>query len=435
MKQMKDSGIKWIGEIPGSWNLTKLKFVSDLYIGMSIKDDDKELYSDSQDAYPYIATKDVDQDSGLINYDNGIYTKKDDKYFRIASKQSTLICIEGGSAGRKMAFLSSDVSFGNKLCCFSSNKINSKYQYYYLLSPAFKDEFILNLWGLIGGVSISKLKNFSITLPSSIQQQKIASYLDQKVANIDNIISKTKESIEEYKKYKQSLITETVTKGLNPDVKMKDSGIDWIGEVPEHWKVVNIGKIYTSVLGKMVCDRPDNDSYTLENYLSAINVHFDGINFEIEKQMWFSPNEKLTYKLKIGDLLIVEGGAGAGGAFVFNLNSENDFYIQNSIHLVRHRKEYNTKYLYYWIYSLVNNGYIDYISNKATIPHFTKDKLLNTPACDLSEYEIMQIVDYLDNKCEKIDSFVAQKQKLLYDLEIYKKSLIYEVVTGKKEVI
>ena len=127
---MKDSGIEWIGEIPEKWKAAKFKQVSNLYTGNSIKDEEKSLYEDSLNAIPYISTKDIDATNGYVNYENGMYTKLNNVNFRVAKKDSILMCIEGGSAGKKITYLSQDVSFVNKLCCFETISINSKYQYY-----------------------------------------------------------------------------------------------------------------------------------------------------------------------------------------------------------------------------------------------------------------------------------------------------------------
>ena len=123
-RQMKDSGVEWIGEIPKDWKIRKIKNIADIYTGNSIKDNEKEKYLDSENAIPYISTKEIDLNTSRINYTNGMYTKKGDCSFKVAKKGSTLMCIEGGSAGKKISYLLQDVSFVNKLCCFRSNIIN-----------------------------------------------------------------------------------------------------------------------------------------------------------------------------------------------------------------------------------------------------------------------------------------------------------------------
>lgn len=149
--------------------------------------------------------------------------------------------------------------------------------------------------------------------------------------------------------------------------------------------------------------------------------------------MWFSPSEKQQYLVRKDDLLVVEGGAGAGGCTVASMQ-EVPTYIQNSIMIVRSGKSADVRYLKYLIECLVKQGYIDVACNKATIPHFTKDKLANVPFPVFSLQEQREIAQYLDKKCSDIDVIISYKEKYIMEIENYKKSLIYEYVTGKKEV-
>ena len=273
--------------------------------------------------------------------------------------------------------------------------------------------------------------NEPLIAPPISEQSAIAAYLDTQCAKIDEIIAEAKASIEDYKQWKASIIYEAVTKGLDPNVEMKDSGIEWIGEIPKSVNCSFVGKNFEITLGKMLCNSPDNDQYTLEPYYCAANVHFSGILCDDLKEMWFSPLDKRKYLAQSGDLLVVEGGAGAGGSFVL---SEQDkiAYFQNSILRVRPKRDNNVRYLKYLIEALVTQDYINYVCNRATIPHFTKEKLSATPFLVFSGIQQKGIADHLDDVCAKIDKIISQKQSLVFDLESYKKSLIYEVVTGKR---
>lgn len=205
---MKDSGIEWIGEIPEEWKVKKIKYVSNLYTGNSISDDEKGYYEDSEYAFPYIATKDVSAEDSSIDYENGMYTKQNDHSFRIAPENSTLMCIEGGSAGKKIAKTNQKVSFVNKLCCFNAKKINANYLYMYLKSEAFKEEFNQHISGLIGGVSQTELKSFYILLPMEEEQKLIADFLEDKIGKIDAILADLNKQLNLLEKYKVALISE-----------------------------------------------------------------------------------------------------------------------------------------------------------------------------------------------------------------------------------
>ena len=281
-------------------------------------------------------------------------------------------------------------------------------------------------------ISFEDFGNSLIPLPPCDDQQRIADFLDTKCAGINDILEKTRASIEEYKKLKQSVITEAVTKGIRENRPMKDSGVEWIGGIPEDWRMSRVGLHFSIILGKMLCSEPLGVDYTLEKYYCAANVHFTGVDKCDLKTMWFSSSEKETYLVKEGDLLVVEGGAGAGGSAIVKDQDER-IYIQNSIMIVRSKAQSSAVYLRYLLESLVARGYVDFACNKATIPHFTKDKLGQVPFPLPEKSEQQEIATYLDEKCAAIDSLIASKEALITELETYKKSLIYEYVTGKKE--
>ena len=175
--------------------ICKLKNECEIYTGNSISDSEKDNYIDSNNANPYISTKDINVDTHQISYYNDMFVKKENKKFKIAPKNSILLCIEGGSAGRKIAITNQDVAFVNKLCCINSKKKNNKYYYYYFQCDKFLQDFNLNLSGLIGGVSISKLSNLKIISYNIETQNKIVYYLDKKCSKIDKIIEDNRKQI------------------------------------------------------------------------------------------------------------------------------------------------------------------------------------------------------------------------------------------------
>ncbi len=215
---------------------------------------------------------------------------------------------------------------------------------------------------------------------------------------------------------------------------MKDSGIEWAPSIPYDVSISRIGLHFNIILGKMLCLTPLDETYTLESYYCAADVHFEGISKGEKKRMWFNPTEKQQYLVNNGDLLVVEGGAGAGGCAIVREN-DKQMFIQNSIMIVRPKEQSSTRYLRYLMECFVKQGYIDVVCNKATIPHFTKDKLSTMPYIVFSVDEQKEIADYLDVKCAEIDNLISKKEQYITEIENYKKSLIYEYVTGKKEVI
>ena len=427
-RDMKDSGVQWIGYIPKAWNITKIKMLSDIYTGTSISDDLKDRYTVKENAIPYISTKDLDISSKSIDYDNGLFIPNGEKGFRLAEKDSTLLCIEGGSAGKKVAFTDRDVNFVNKLCCIKSKDYNNKFIYYYINSSAFTEQFNLNLSGLIGGVSINLLKQIIIVVPTVYEQQKISNYLDKKVSQIDYIISKQKSLIEKYKAYKQSLITETVTKGLNKNVPMKDSGIAWIGEIPSHWSVCKMKNIGEAIIGLTYSPEEVSDKGTL--VLRSSNVQNGKIVYEDNVFVNKDISEKLM--TRIGDILICSrnGSRALIGkcAYIDELSAGKSFGAFMTIF----RSKYN-KFIYYTLNSAIFKFHIGTFLT-STINQLTTSNLSSIRITLPPKEEQQEISDFLDKECNSIDSVIAKKEKLIEKLEDYKKSLIYECVTGKRQV-
>jgi len=208
--ELKSSEVEWIGDIPKHWEVKRLKDIAMLSAGNSMSN--KENYEINNYAYPYIATKDININTNNIDYNNGIYVPKTDSKYKIASKYTTLLCIEGGSAGKKVAFLNQPVCYVNKLCNIKSKSaIFSKYTYYFVASHSFRQEFFSYINGLIGGVSIFTLKTFSISVPPYEEQVAIANYLDEKTSKIDSIVEIIGKKIEVLKEFRKTLINDVVT--------------------------------------------------------------------------------------------------------------------------------------------------------------------------------------------------------------------------------
>lgn len=435
-RAMKDSGIEWIGQIPENWILTKIKYNNLIYTGNSISDNEKDNYQYQDNSVPYISTKDIDATTNSITYDTGMFISCMDKNFKIAPKNSSLLCIEGGSAGKKIGFTERDVCFVNKLCCFQSlKKCLSKYIYYSLQSSSFLTDFFLSMSGLIGGVSTKQIKNIFLPIPPISEQQKIADYLDKRCEKIDTAIDNQKQIIEKLKEYKQSLITETVTKGLNPKARMKDSGIEWIGSIPEHWQDIKL-KFNSYIRARLGWKGLKAEEYVEQGYplLSAFNIINNKLVFEDLKfinQMRYDESPEI--KLQKDDILLVKDGAGIGKcALVTNLPFPST--VNGSIAVVTTNKNLTSKFLYYYFLSKLFQAYIERLKDGMGVPHLFQSDLKEICIVSPNKLEQKEITEYLDKKCNQIDEAIKQKEETISKLEEYKKSLIFECVTGKKEV-
>lgn len=425
-RKMKDSGIEWIGEIPEGWEVSQLKYATRWK---------------SEKGCPDAPVLSLYRDFGVVpkdsRNDNHNVTSLDTSNYKVVDIGDLVINkMKVWQGSMAVSDYRGIVSPAYHVCSITSNKVNKRYLHHLLRNPAYLPEYARLSTGMRIGqwdLGFDDFKNIPFLIPPLDEQAKIADYLDNGCASLDVILDKTRSSIEEYKKLKQAVITQAVTKGVRGEREMKDSGNPWFGQIPTDWKLSRVGLHFSIILGKMLCNAPLNDTYTLEPYYCAADVHFDGVADGERKKMWFSPVEKELYRVSVGDLLVVEGGAGAGGSAIVE-NQDSYTYIQNSIMIVRSKGNTDNRYLRYLLEFLVKQGYIDVVCNKATIPHFTKDKLSCVPFCLCPTGEQKEIADYLDAKCAEIDKLIAKKEQLVKELENYKKSLIFEYVTGKKEL-
>ena len=224
------------------WDTTKLKYVAKIFNGDSLNDKQKQLYSSADpNDLPYLSSKDISLDDSSINYDNGLRIPPFFSKLKTANKNATLLCIEGGSAGKKIAKTNQKVCFVNKLAAFEvRSNFDSEYLFYSLQAQSFQNQFKRSLSGLIGGVSLSLIKNFKILNPPLHQQRAIAGFLRSRTAELDLAINQKKTMIKLIKEQKQVLVQSAVTKGLDPTAELMDSKNQGIGQIPQHWSMKRV---------------------------------------------------------------------------------------------------------------------------------------------------------------------------------------------------
>ncbi len=431
----KDSGVEWLGEIPSHWRKSKFKFVSDLYTGNSLNDSQKLQYeSENLDDIPYVSSKDIDVEFQTVNYNNGLRIPRDNNPLKISPKGSFLMVIEGGSSGRKKVYLEQDVCFVNKLCSFNSRE-NNKFQYYFIQSSNYQDKFKLSMSGLIGGVSISNLKDFELTLPPLSEQQQIVSFLDTKTSLIDSLIEKTQRKIELLKEKRTSLINEVVTKGLNPNVEMKDSGVEWIGEIPSHWEESQF-KFYIKLRhGHQFRDV----DFTDEGIKIVKITQLDKGGFlnlsncsTVDKERLNDFEDILIYE---NDILMCLTGGTIGK--IIKVGKVGEPLLQN--YRVGHFSPIDLEimgnnYMFYLMSSEVIVGQIFYNVRETGQPNIGMEDMNRMRICIPPIDEQQQIVEYLDEQTQLIDNTISIEEKRIELLKEYRQSLISEVVTGKLKV-
>lgn len=418
-RKMKDSGVEWIGEIPEDWEVVRLKNISKIITGNTPSMSNEEYYSNSK-GIPWIKPDNLLEFKG-VSATKLRLTDSGKTLGRLVPKNTMLICAIGNIG--KFGYTNTRSAFNQQINAILFNsKVISKYGLYYLSVQKEQQKY----YGNGNVVQILNTSNQGIiyfTLPDINEQKSIANFLDNKTLEIDNIISKTKEVIKEYKKYKQSLITETVTKGLDKGLEMKDSGIEWIGEIPEHWDIGR-GKNILKLLNRNVLDSDEVITCFRDGEVTLRkNRREDGFTIST-KEIGYQGIEK-------GDL-IVHGMDGFAGAIGISDSRGKGSPVLNVLDTKADSKIYLKYYLRMLAYGGVFLALSTGIRERSTDLRWSKLAELNFILPPLKEQE--QIASYLDKKCNEIDKIISTKEKLITEMEAYKKSLIYETVTGKREV-
>ena len=421
MREMKAIGVDWIGEIPVNWEVVRVKHQFQ---------NKKEIAGDSSDKYQRLSLtlngvlkKSKDDNEGLQpeKFDGYQILRENELVFKLIDLENTKTSRVGWSPYEGLvspAYI--------KLNCSG----DSRFGYYYFLSMWHRNIFnSLADDGVRSALNARDLLDLPYILPAEEERVKIVRYLDLQSANIDNVIAKTTESIEEYKRLKQSIITEAVTKGLNPEAKMKDSGIEWIGEIPQAWEVGQLKHFGEAIIGLTYApeDVVDEGAFVLR----SSNVQEGTIDLSDRVCVNLDVKEKLL--LKKNDILICSRNGSRsliGKCALIDEQAEGKTF---GAFMTVFRGDFNP-YVYYVLNSSIFSFHIGTFLT-ATINQLTTSNLnsIKIPMPPKEEQEA--IAEFLKQKTQNIDSLIKKKRDLKCELESYKKSLIYECVTGKREVM
>ncbi|MCR5163706.1 MAG: restriction endonuclease subunit S [Thermoguttaceae bacterium] len=435
-REMKDSGVEWIGEIPKDWNCIPIKYVADFQPACDVS----YLKEDSEITYipmEYLKNGYYIQNTAILGRIAPSLTPFSEGDIAVAKVTP---CFENGNIAIMENLVSGFGMGSSELFVYRPREINTRFLFYWLQNDLFKQAACATMTGTAGLKRVSPYfaKNSKMTVPSKEEQQRIADFLDAKCARINEITEKTRASIEEYKKLKQAMITEAVTKGIRPGRKMKDSGIEWIGEIPEDWATTKLKYMATIrsgiTLGKVY--PPGTKLYEFP-YLRVANVQGGHVKLDSIATIRVTKEEAEKYRLHDGELLMTEGGdrdkLGRGTVW----HSEIDPCLhQNHIFALKTAPaKLLAEYVEYLSISLVGRDYFDVTANQSVhLASTNSTTILNftIPYPPLEEQK--DIIAFLNIKCTAIDQLIDQKTALITELGAYKKSLIYEYVTGKKEV-
>lgn len=424
--EMKDSGIEWIGDIPANWRKSKLKYLGVYINGYAFKPSDW-----SARGRQIIRIQDLTgSNSGEPNYFNGTLDEK----YRVVNGD---ILVSWAATLDAFIWTKEDGWLNQHIFKAVPNEKIVKGYFLWLLKIAMDNMNNDDKHGIVmQHVTIGLFNNYVVPLAPYTEQQAIANYLDETCSKIDEIIAEAKASIDEYKKLRQGIIFEAVTKGLDKNVEMKSTSVGWIGTVPSHWRVAKIRQVAEFYNGDRSSKYPSGNDIVSEGiiFITSNNLGYIVLNTNISTNKFITKQKYDDLggaKLRINDIVFCLRGS-VGKCAINKTFDEGT--IASSLVVIRAKK--------------VDADYLNYVLQNHRI---TDEAIvnaigigsLNLAAHDISEFympipperEMQDIVRYLDDKVGNVDDLISEKESLINDLEAYKKSLIYEVVTGKRKVV
>ena len=428
-EQMKPSGIDWIGDIPESWKVRPLKYLAKC-------NQDVLLETTAPDySFRYVDIGSVTYERGITEYQELRFEDSPSRARRKVSVGDTIISTVRTYL-KAIAIISDseNVIVSTGFAVYTPDEaIYPQYLYYFCKSEGFVQEIDKNSYGIAyPAINTDLLSRICIAYPCYEEQQAIADFLDKECAQIDSITADLEKQIELLQQYKKSLITETVTKGLDKSVPMKDSGVEWLGKIPEHWDVEPIKYRVTFHNGDRGENYPSKSELQSEGipFINAGHLEGDGLNMD---NMDYISEEKYCImggvKLRSGDILYCLRGSVGKNAIV----DMNQGTVASSLVAIRSVR-ISAKYLYYCLNSHIEEVQRYLWDNGTAQPNLSADNLGKYKICIPPVEEQMTIVEYLNNICSQIDNLIIGKRKQLSTIQQHKKSLIYEYVTGKKRV-
>lgn len=396
----KNSNAKWLKEKPSTWDTVKLKYLFDFEKGKNAGRYTQSFIQQNKGEYPvYSGQTEKEGVMGKIDtydydFDRVIFTTT------VGAKVMTPMILEG-------KFNLSQ----NCLIMIKKKDIDVRY-FYYQLSPLFRFEKRMIPSHMQPSLRVSDLNQFDVLLPPKKEQQKIANYLDEKTSKVDKLIEKNNKLIELLKEKRQAVITKAVTKGIDEDVEMKDSGVDWIGEIPEEWEITRLRFLANINTGSM--NTEDNEK--------------DGkYRFYVR-----SPKIRSISNYSYDEEAVLTSGDGAGVCEIYHYVN-GKYELHQRMYRITDFKRIEGKYLYYYMKANFKKDVMKY-SAKSTVDSLRMYMFKDFPVVYASKKEQKKIVEFIQKQEEKFDSIIEKINVQNQKLKEYKKTLISKVVTGKIKV-
>lgn len=431
-RKMQDSGIEWIGEIPEGWEIHRIKTHFSIISGSGFK---PELQGQSTGDFPVCKASDISS-SGHYLHTSANYISSDivkSQHFSIIPKGSILFA-KIGEAMRK-----NNRSLCSLDCCVDNNcqglvpkNISSEFSYYLFTCI---DMTWFDNAGTIPCINNQKLYDCRIPFPSYDEQLLIANHLNIQCDKINEMLFHIRASIEEYKKLKQAVITQAVTKGVRGEREMKDSGVDYIGQIPAKWVLGKLRNVGDTQNGISKSSEFFGKGFPFVSYSDVYKNY--SLPFAVSGLVESTPEEQERYSVKEGDIFFTrtsETIEEVGFSCVCEKDIPNATFAGFLIRVRPFSDKLHTPYAKYYFRSSHLRFYLVKEMNLVTRASLGQSLLKSMPVLLPPLEEQKKIADYLDAKCAEIDGLIAKKEQLVKEMESYKKSLIYEVVTGKREV-
>lgn len=432
---MKESGIDWIGQIPEEWRVRPIKHI----VETPVTDGPHETPVLFDTGIPFLSAEAVKDGVLDFNYKRGYISLKDHERFKkkISPKKDDIFIVKSGATTGNVGIVNTEEIFDiwSPLALIRCNKTLAiqKYIYFYLLSTLFKSQVEFNWsFGTQQNIGMGVIERIKVILPPVSEQQKIVEVLDKKTAQLDKVKSLLEEQIQKLKDYRSSLIYETVTKGLDKTALMKDSGIDWIGQVPEGWGVKPLKYLIKFKNGYAFDSKHLTMEQTGVKVIRIGDFKSSGIDFNASLNVFTSFNSKLDfYRIRKSQILIAMSGATVGK--ISFVNQEPNVYsvINQRVGIIE--SEIN-KWIYYCLSTDSFMSYIQLNSNGSAQPNISSGEISDFKVAIPDDVVIQKCVKYLDNQLESINKLIQIKNQQIENINKQRQTLIYDYVTGKRRV-
>lgn len=410
-RKMRDSGIPWIGEVPEGWEFSKIKY----HCTMKSGDNITALDISDNGEYP------VYGGNGLRGF------------YKIYNKNGNHILIgrQGALAGNVHLVNGKFWATDHAVIVTLKNDVFINY-FFRMLESMNLNQYAFDT-AAQPGLSVSRIMNLNIVLPNLKEQHRIADFLGSKCSEIDTLIENLRARMESAKEYKKAVITEAVTKGLDKDAKMKDSGVEWIGEVPEGWNIARLKQVLKTPMKYGASESGVEYSDELPRYIRITDITLDN-KLKDTGKLSLTEQQAIGYLLSEKTVLFARSGATVGKTFLYKPEYGRAAFAGYMISAIPNNSKIKAEWLYYYTLSQAYWDWVNSSFSQATIQNIGADKYSNLPIVIPSLITQQQVINYLDSKCSEIDALLQNYEDQIATLEEYKKSLIYEYVTGKKEV-